>query len=370
MPEKGRGPSRCVEASAERVSPAVLPLVAALAFAVPVQTPSKPRVEAPRATIELDWQAPPSCPSADQLRERVRRYLPELDEPLAPGATPMRARAIVEDESSAHVVELRMDNAAGQSVRRFSAADCELLTDAVALVIAVTWDPVEASLVLEEGAGGEAPVAPPPPEPPPPAPREGLSPSPTPSARSSSSSASTATRPRDRGAARLGLRVFGGGGYGPTNAAFGSLGGSVAVFSRRWRALVDGRWVLPRAVRLTGTVGGRFEAWTVGGAGCFVPARGRLEFPLCAGFEAGQLRGEGLPSLASVEGARFPHAALRVIPGVSWAPLERLAVGLDLALSAPLTRAEFTVDGAVVQGVAPVGVLVVAGLELRLDPAW
>ena len=166
------------------------------------------------------------------------------------------------------------------------------------------------------------------------------------------------------GRLRVGLRLQGGGGFGPTNTGTGTLGGSVALFGPRWRAQVDARWILPRIVT-TQELAGAFDAWLVGAAGCFVPTVRVIELPLCAGVEAGQLRGEGR-SLPTVSAARFAHVALRVGQGIAWAPIDRLALGLDLELSAPLTRAAFVVDGTTVQRTAAVGVRALVGLELRL----
>lgn len=172
--------------------------------------------------------------------------------------------------------------------------------------------------------------------------------------------------PRTATGLRVGLRALGGGGFGPTNAGYATLAGSVALLGERWRVAVDGRWFVPRSVSQASEVGGRFDAWLLGAVGCFVPHPGKIELPLCAGVEAGQLRAEGLPSLAVVEQAAIPHVALRLTPGIAWAPIERLAIGFDLELTAALTRGEFVVDTTVVQRVTPVGVRGLLGLELRL----
>jgi hypothetical protein len=67
-----------------------------------------------------------------------------------------------------------------------------------------------------------------------------------------------------------------------------------------------------------------------------------------------------------VDRAAFPHVALRLAPGVTWVPIDRLAIGFDLELAAPLTRGEFVVDAIVVQRVVPVAVRGMLGIEIRL----
>lgn len=333
---------------------------------LPVQRPGQ---------LSLDWTAPAECPDVEEVHARLRAHLPGIDEPLIKGGTPLRVIAVITGVDDKFEVSLQATNREGTHERRLSTRDCSLLTDAVVLVIAVTIDPVTTATRSSVERVDEAE-------------RDEVRPS-DPAAAESVDEAPIASEPAvGRGAAseeptgsidvaprrerdsarrlRLGVKASGGGGYGPTNTGYGWLSGGVALLGERWRWAVDGRWAIRRSVVQPSGAGGIFDAWTLGSLGCFVPAPGGIELPLCGGAEAGQLRGEGVSALPVVERAEFLHVALRLSGGLAWAPIERLAVGFDLELAAPLTRAEFTVDDVVVQRGSPMGVRGLLGVELRL----
>jgi hypothetical protein len=167
---------------------------------------------------------------------------------------------------------------------------------------------------------------------------------------------------------RAGLRVVGGASYGPTDAGFGDLGATVAVFAGRWRAELGGAWTPARELRRDG-IGGRFDGWRVAARGCFVPRVGpreRLEFPLCPGFEIGQVRGRGLDDLPVALAASFPWIALALGQGLWFAPLSRLAIGVDLQLAVPVRGGRFLIETVEIQRIAPLSVRGLVGIELRL----
>jgi hypothetical protein len=348
-----------------------LVLFAALWVGPPTSAgPDAPRPDVQRPSqLQLDWSVPAVCPSEDDLRARLRDRLPAVDQPLSAGMAPLEVTAAITAAEQGFEARIDLRNREGAGERTLSSRDCSLLTDAIVLVIAVTLDPVttaarspRVATAEEEQPDDEAP------------PDAGaadpvVAPVGDPadddrevSIGSGSGDAATSFQTR----LQLGLRILGGGGFGPTNTGYASLAGSFALIGDRWRVAIDGRWAVRRSVVRDGGVGGQFDAWLVGAVGCYVPGRAKLELPVCAGVEAGQVRGQGIQTLPVVDEAAFPHVALRLAPGVTWVPIDRLAIGFDLELAAPLTRGEFVVDAIVVQRVVPVAVRGMLGVEIRL----
>jgi hypothetical protein len=354
-----------------------LVLLAALGVGPPAPGPDAPRPDVQRPSqVQLEWSAPAACPSIDDLRTRLRDRLPTVDQPLSPGMAPLEVTASILQASGGFEARIELRNRQGAGERTLSSRDCSLLTDAIVLVIAVTLDPVttaahssQREAKIPEPSEDEPPADPRPIDPRPADPVAApVSDAPPPSdpagdrgiSAVDDTDATTTSRPQ------LGLRLLGGGGFGPTNTGYASLAGSFALIGDRWRVAIDGRWAVRRSVVRDGGVGGQFDAWLVGAVGCYVPGRAQLELPVCAGVEAGQVRGQGISTLPVVDRAAFSHVALRLAPGVTWVPIDRLAIGLDLELAAPLTRGEFVVDAIVVQGVVPVAVRAMLGIEIRL----
>lgn len=126
------------------------------------------------------------------------------------------------------------------------------------------------------------------------------------------------------------------------------------------------------------TVGGRFRLLTGLVRGCGVPGNERVELPLCAGLELGDLRatGTGLRRPATVN-ALWVAAVASARP--QWSPRlrstsaaddrrrARLALGALLDLVVPLRRHRFaTPEAGLVHAVDPVGVRLGLRVELRL----
>lgn len=285
---------------------------------------------------------------------------------------PLEVTASLTSTQEGFEARIQLRNREGAGERVLGSRDCSLLTDAIVLVIAVTLDPVTTAArdsQREVSNSEEQPDD----QPEPPADPRAADPAipadpSTPadddlgvSIRGDSDDTTWSASPF-----QLGLRVLAGGGFGPTNTGYASLAGSFALIGDRWRVAIDGRWAVRRSVLRADGAGGQFDAWLVGAVGCYVPGRAKLEVPVCAGVEAGQVRGQGISTLAVVDQAAFPHVAVRLAPGVTWVPIDRLAIGLDLELAAPLTRGEFVVDAIVVQRVVPVAVRAMLGIEIRL----
>lgn len=329
---------------------------------VEVQRPGEPVLWA------LEWDAPTSCPTQAELVARIRSYLPALDEPAldVPRAR-LRVNARIEPLADAWSVRLSMSGEYGSSERSFAAATCDELANAVALVAAVSLDPVVVTRELAEAPPVAASDQRPEPDPEPEAKLEEEAeldplvaslhePEPEPDDEIEAAPARNF---------EIGLRVFGGGGYGPTTTAYGALGAGAALFGRLWRWSIDGGGWLPRTIRGE-RAAGRFSGWWLGTRACVVPSRGKLELPLCAGVELGQARALGLAPARNVRAASYPWVAASISGGVTWVILEQVAVIVDAAALVPFVSGEFRVEDQSLQQLVPVGVRAMIGVELRL----
>jgi hypothetical protein len=134
------------------------------------------------------------------------------------------------------------------------------------------------------------------------------------------------------------------------------------------RVQAEATYATPRTITYPDDpgVGGRFQSLVLGARACFAPAAGRVAVPLCTGLEGGPVlgRGLGVPTVRTPVGAWLGALAggavlVRVHPRVA------LQLGADLLVA--LRRPAFHVGARETLFRAnPVGLRVVAGLELRL----
>ena len=349
-------------------SPGVLATLSlsTLLLGPPVQRPS----DAP-----LTWNAPTECPSSEEVLARIHALVPDV---LADSER-ARVSATVEIVEAGYQLELVLRAGDDSIHRTLIGSDCEQVSDAVALLVAVLLDPVASASEVQRRRSAADPIAsenqpaiePPAIEPSEPSPPEDPTPASISSTSGEGASDSTPAPPRSRlrrADIRVGLRISGGGGYGPTTAGFADLNASAAVFGGRWRAELGGAWTPFREVR-NQDIGGRFDAWRVFARGCFVPKAGprdRIELPLCPSFEVGQVRGRGLDDLPISLEANLLWVALGLGQGLWFAPLERLALGVDLQLAVPLRGGRFLIETVEIQRITPLAVRGLVGLELRL----
>ena len=342
-----------------------------LAFLLQAWLLAGPAAQTSNHGLSLAWDAPAGCPNIEQLRARIAEFAPGvLDDPTIAG---VRVDGRIEAFPGRFEATIRVENQDGASVRRFGAADCELVADASALVIAVALAPVESASTMRERPPTQTPA-----EPVEPAAQPDESQAPEPEEQPAEQSQEQGSPPAlvislgpeqgeraESPLVRVGLRAFGGAAYGPTDTGYGVLGGGLALFSNRWRVELAGSWSPPRVVR-RGDLGGTFEGWTIAARGCFVPSWRRLEFPLCPGLEFGRVHGRGLDELPVVREASFPWIALGLAQGLWFVPHERLALGVDAQLVVPLRGGAFVVEDRQVQRLVPVGIRALVGVEVRL----
>jgi len=120
---------------------------------------------------------------------------------------------------------------------------------------------------------------------------------------------------------------------------------AAGAFGRGWRgeAIALYRLQSERRSAKDASVGGRFSLWAAGVRGCGVPSRRKIEFPLCAAIEAGQLmvQGFGFPGAKSI---RRPWSAATLGPGVAWVLRKNVAFVVNAALGIPLVRSTIRID--------------------------
>ncbi|MFO7567997.1 MAG: hypothetical protein R6X02_35475 [Enhygromyxa sp.] len=355
-------------------------LAALLVAAAPVEV-QRPHDEPP--TLALSWSTAgaSACPSRAELIERIaaQGVGGQLGErvPVRHREARLAVEVEVEVVGDRWRASLSLSDADGHAQRSFSAESCAALADATALIVAVTLDPIAvASLHASVAAGGELAPAEPEPEPVELEPVElepvELEPSPSPASNdppidltlpsSADEDQPSPSWPEDL---QLGVSIHGGGGWGPTSAGSASLGGRLALLGARWRAELGARWALPRRLERDGAAG-VFDAWVVEGRGCFSPGVRTLEFPLCPGIEAGSMRGRGVPPTRDLTRQNFWWVAPSLSQGLTWAPVRRFAIGVELGLVVPLTRGRFVVGERPVTELAVIGGRALLNLELRL----
>lgn len=348
-------------------------------------------VASPVPGVEVAWHGDARCPEQGFL-DTLARHL--AGAPAARSA--VRVAVTLRDEHGRWTAALVMEAAGARRERALHGRTCAEVRDAAAFVTAVVVDPgvltrPAAELVPppdlspepalerppEPGAAPspdptdmspepaparapEPPRVPPPPSPPPapaaPVPEDlplgtARRPAPAPAPR------------RPTGFVRLagGLEALGLPHVGPLVALAGGLRGP------RWRIEATALYRAPTTRDLVAVpdVGARVRLWTLGARGCGVPRARRLELPLCAGLEVGQLLGAGV-GFAGARRDSILWLAAVFAPALAWTPRPRLALWLGGELALPLLRGTFSAAGlGPLFEIAPVSLRLTAGLELR-----
>jgi hypothetical protein len=330
---------------------------------------SVPELVSPGAeAVVLEWDAPGSCPDAAAVRRALAGYLGEA--PSAEAGAAVRAVARVSERGGGYRLSLRTETPSGVTTRQTTASDCTVLVDATAVIVAIAVDP---STMLARGAAAPEPVAVEPAVEPGP-----VEPEPEPVAAEPVAESAAEpvvepavepvppTPPEPR--VRFGMRVGGGVDVGVLPGLAGGVRLAGAAFGRGWRAELRGDSWFPRTTIVQDGIGGRVSLVSLGARGCGVPAVARvgLEFPLCAGLEAGAMRGDPVGDrIASPQSSRRPWLAADASAGLAWAPRRFIALVLQAELVVPILRAGFRVGEVEVHRVGPVAGRGLLGLEAR-----
>lgn len=323
------------------------------------------------------WQAPAGCPGEAELRAQVDALL--VGAPAGVGrdiAIDLRVEPLADGRWRLDA-SMRGPDLAGR--RSLEAGRCAELVEAAALLTAIAVYPELAAAAeplvpaapsaVEPSPGSAAPPAVEPStgpaDPVPPAPESHVS-----SNMSATTSAESAPAAPPRPALRWPLALAAGPGFGAIPGVSPLLlKFSAGVRGRRWSVVLGQTFWLPRDLPAPAdpAVGGRLWLWAAGLRACGIPGRGRLEFPLCGGVEAGVLTGRGIGELVSAQRVTSAWVALSAGPGlaVRLAPRLALTLGVDVLVMLAYPRLQIPGRGTVCCA-APVGALATAGLELRL----
>lgn len=328
--------------------------------------------------LRIHWDGASECEGERAMVERLEVLSPELS--IAPelstgeAETPALVTVRVTVATITTIdrgpdlqwsVELELDSPQGREHRTFVAESCAVAIDATALVLAVAVDPVEVAARLERR---EEQIRSPPEEAPP------ASEAPPPAIAPLTELAETheldASQPLpnadDRWRGRFGAAILGGGGYGPLRAGSATLMGRLALIGPRWRWSLHGAWLPPLRPALGDRGRARVDGFLIGTRGCGLLFAGPVEFPLCAGLEAGAVRARALDPIQNPETASQPYLGLLLGPGLSWAPIHRLALGLEVEALIPLVFGGFALDGQPALDNIPMGVRALASVEIRI----
>jgi outer membrane biosynthesis protein TonB len=306
----------------------------------------------------VQWDAPANaCPDATTVAALIDQHLAPRGE--AAVGVRVAARAS-EAQGGRWRIELRIETGQGASQRSLEAADCRSAAETVALAVALAVGPVA------EGPPIEVPPAPertettdedrqtpdpssqtpdPSPQTPDPSPQtpDPSSQTPDPSPQTPDPSPQTPdARPIAR---RLAFDLALGGGltFGHVPRLGGAAQAQVAMVGRRFQVSLRADHLIRRRLALAETteVGGLLSFTTGALEAGPVLRPGPLELPLLAGVAVGAVRARGFGS--DFDRTRtVPWAAVIIGPGVRWAPLPRLVLGLRAELSIALVRHSFT----------------------------
>ncbi len=306
----------------------------------------------PPAGFDMTWSAPAGCPTRADVLARVEDLVGAPIERL--NAPTLHAHAEVVTMGANWQLRLHLESPSGATNKRIDAPRCDTLANVVAVELAFALDVVVATqrteaLVHQDAAPEPADVT-----------VATATRSPPDGARSVPRAAENA-RPRAALAIAAGPTL----GHGPAIA--GAIVAIVAVSWQRVRLELGGRTTTPTRARLSGDDAGAVVlSGTVSVSGCALPRLGPLELPVCAGLEAGTLRGRGF-GLAKARTTHEPWLAALLGVGVAWAPRRRFALWMRVQASAFVLRPGLRVRDVGPLWRAPVlsgtGLL---GVELRL----
>jgi hypothetical protein len=359
---------------------AVVLLGSALALASDRAAATSPPDEA-----VVRWVAPTGCPDRAAMARAVVRY---VGRPLADEA--VRAEGEVSQTSDERfVLALRLSDGEGQAeTRALEDADCAVLSDVAALMIAMAIDPEAAAKAIDERAEPRSAEVPAEAEPEAEVPAEAETPA-EPQPQPQPEVAATPPVPRERppeprvcepgpsrvreraGALRawcVGLAARVALQWGPLPRVGPGVGADAALLWPRVRIEAGGAFFFARPARVgaAASAGGDVRLGVGHGRGCARLGRGALEVPLCAGVEVGALRGIGV-GIEHPRVDRLVWVGALADAGLAWAPVRRLALHARIGGVAPLVEHRFAVGGlGVVHAPAPVGLRAALAVELRL----
>jgi len=269
-------------------------------------------------SFSVAWQAPSECPDESALS----RYVDQTVADAGQGPLSVRASGSVSKSADGrYVASLELDTGGAQpSVRSLDGRDCEAVSQAAALLIALA---VRARVA-------PAPPAPPPVPPPAPPPVE-LPPPP----------------PPPPGAPRLFLSLAPVVDVGSLPSASPGLGVGVGVRAAGVRAELGAAYFTPHSASVAGSPekGAELSLVTFGARACLPWGTGAWQLGPCLGAGGSRMHGEGFgarePRSGTAWGLELTAAGL-----ASWEISSTISLGLSAGAALPLARPEFVIDDA------------------------
>lgn len=319
--------------------------------------------------VELEWDAPDSCPSPVAFEESVRTQADVTTEQDGPAV--LKASVVIRELGAQQwELLLSMEREGEAEERRFEAETCEAVAEVAATLVSlrvVEW--VESSPLVPEpdvSLSGE-PKSTPAPEP-----AEPVDPSRSePSVAVPSRAVSPGLR-TDRPPLALGgwLSILGGLAFGVAPGVGGAVAIEGGLEARWWRAGLAvqttprrfGRHPSDSAVR------GRFDVLTAEAVGCVVPWAGPVEFPICGRIAAGGMRATGEGDVGQSEPAWGGWWGAGGSGAVAWHATDRWAPIASVQALAPLRDWSFSVGSVpgTLHRTGPIAVRAWVGLEIHL----
>lgn len=278
-----------------------------------------PTLARAQTSPEIAWQAPPGCPSPQQVRAAIDRWLASSPETV--DARAVRIEAQVTPDADGFALDLTLTSQSGVSRERLRAQRCDTLLDVVALKVSLaasppgsTTDTLPPARPRIEDPGASAPADVP--------------------------AAGPVAPPLD--SALFALRVTGG-------AAFGALPGIAAALGLsgglQWDVLrieLGVAYGLPRELRYRErpNTGAQFQLLSGLAQLCATLGPRIVEIPLCAVVELGVLHGRSVGTAPADNGTPMWGAA-GIATGIRLAVAGPLWAALELHALAAFTRAHF-----------------------------
>ena len=280
--------------------------------------------------IALRWAAPAGCPDVEQARALVERLAPRAE-------TKLVADARIDAAVGGFVGTVTLPAEPSPTIRRLQAQDCTVLARAMAVVIAVSLDPI--AVVEADRVSPVVPVAPN---------KEASELGSAPKRGLGGDRASVEPR-TVRHELEGGLRI--GAGVGGLLLPAAGVGVSLAPFlgTARIHLRAIARYWAPQTVAFDPRrdAAGELQLVTGGVRVCPQLEWDRVRIPLCAGADAGAMLGRGTGrDLATPRSARGPWVGAVLEPGVTIGVTSRVSLWLALEGVVSLYRPKFAVEGA------------------------
>jgi hypothetical protein len=104
--------------------------------------------------IVRTWKVPPACPSRSELAARINRLLRGGNKEPRPGET-IEIDGAIRTVGRSYALSLELRTNQTRTTREFSASGCEAITDAAALLVALTIDPQLATINPNAGRNSQ-----------------------------------------------------------------------------------------------------------------------------------------------------------------------------------------------------------------------